>query len=207
MRRLRPHRSKELGGYLFESFFHSFLLLFMLLLTVFVFAAGVNTMIAARAANETAIFAAGSGVWTGRSAERCIRMLPGPVRFRSCKLFRQDPNDPTKTLGPALPELCSGTSYDAATGLQAIPPKGQGAVGDCLNDPAASDRFRQSDKIDLNGRAQPLRLQISYRQWFFNLCPFLPQARSLQSHADCQTRSSHLVVRNIVFYSQTVRER
>jgi hypothetical protein len=200
-----PTRQRELGGYLFESFFHSFLLLFLLLLTVFVFIGGLNTMIAASAANETAIYAAGSGAWTGRSAERCIDHLPGPVRFRSCRLFRQDPADPTKTLGGALPELCSGVDYNAAEGLAMN--KRQGAVADCLNDPATTPgRFRPAGAVDLHGKAQPLRLEIRYRQWYINLCPFLPQAGDIQHHNDCQTRSSHVVVRNIVFYSQTVRE-
>jgi hypothetical protein len=219
--RARTNRRKELGGYLLESFFHSLLLLFMLFFTVFVFAAGINTMMAARAQNETAIYAAGSGVWTGRAAERCVRMLPGPVQLRDCKLYRQDPADPTQTLSGPLPELCAevdedargnavATDYSAAEGLRQDPPAFQGLVRDCLNESDQKGHFTPNS--DSSGRPQPLRLEISYRQWFFNLCPFIPQARygndneTRPNVEDCQSRSSHVVTRNIVFYSQTVRE-
>jgi hypothetical protein len=221
MKRAVPHRRRELGGYLFESFFHSLLLLFMLFFTVFVFAAGVNTLIAARAQNETMIYAAGGSVWTGRAAERCVRMLPGPVSSRECRLYRQDPADPTRTLEGPLPELCAdqdfnsagpvSTDYAAAEGLRQNPPVFQGSVQDCLNEVGASGRFTRNS--DPQGRPQPMRLEITYRQWFFNLCPFIPHARSASNPEttrpdveDCQSRSSHLVTRSVVFYSQTVRE-
>lgn len=223
MRLLSRSRASQGGGYLLESFFHSLLLLFLLLLTLFMFGAGVNTMVAGRASNETMIYTSGSGVWTARTAQQCIAMLPGPLKYRDCRLYRQDPDNPTRTLpGGRVPEICSNTGdytlrrdgshnlinrdVGAAEGMREDLPVFQGPVGDCLN-LAASGGSRFTTSADSQNRLQPLRLEVRYRQFFFNLCPFLPQARDqIKDRRSCDRTSERIVTRNVVFYSQTVRE-